>query len=255
MNSELTELLNLYDVKSKHSNYQILPNQLINILPEKDIQTLSRHESERKEFISKHINFTQKSILDIGGNSGYFCFESIAEGAQKATLFEGNKEHCEFVELASKAVGLNQKINVVNQYYDFNHDDESKCYDAVFLLNVLHHIGDDYGQGNTNIEKSKELITQQLKSMRRVTPRLIFQLGFNLHGNTSQCLFEHGSKSEMIDFIKQSCKNHWHIESIGIAQKNNNKITYEEINSNNIERDDSLGEFLNRPIFILHAID
>ena len=251
MNNNLTQLISLYDSKSKHSNYQILPSQLAKILPQSEVNTLSRYERERKHFITQHVSFKEKSVLDIGGNSGYFCFESIAEGAQKATLYEGNTEHCEFVKLASEAIELNTKIEVINQYYDFTHNTNSLSYDIVFLLNVLHHIGDDYGQSCTDIEKSKNIIKQQLNSISKIANTLVFQLGFNLHGNTKQCLFEHGSKAEMIDFIKHACQGKWNIKEIGIAQKNNEKIVYQKLNDENIKRDNSLGEFLNRPIFIL----
>ena len=57
----------------------------------------------------------------------------------------------------------------------------------------------------------------------------------------------------MIDFVKEGIKNLWDIIDIGIAEKNNNSIEYHKLNKNNIERDDSLGEFLNRPIFIFKS--
>jgi hypothetical protein len=84
--------------------------------------------------------------------------------------------------------------------------------------------------------------------------KLIFQMGFNWKGDIKQCLFSNGTKKEMIDFIKKGTENYWNIESIGIAQVDSNgSIVYEDLNENNIKRDDTLGEFLNRPIFILKS--
>lgn len=35
--------------------------------------------------------FEGKSVLDIGGNSGFFTFELIEKGAKKIHYYEGNK--------------------------------------------------------------------------------------------------------------------------------------------------------------------
>ena len=43
------------------------------------------------------------------------------------------------------------------------------------------------------------------------------------------------------------------IRNIGIAESAGDKIIYNELDSKNIERQDSLGEFLNRPIFIMES--
>ena len=57
----------------------------------------------------------------------------------------------------------------------------------------------------------------------------------------------------MINFIKDATKENWEILTIGIAEVNNHtqKTFYKNLNSENIKRIDALGEFRNRPIFIL----
>ena len=89
--------------------------------------------------------------------------------------------------------------------------------------------------------------------MAQKTNFLIFQLGFNWKGDTKQCLFEHGTKSEMIQFIKDGIKGFWEIIEIGVAEKKDGVVTYEPLNVFNVKRNDTLGEFLNRPIFILKS--
>lgn len=251
--SLINELKELYAKNSKHSNYQILPNLLLNILSNDNIEVRSRFEKERMDYFKDKINFTDKSVIDIGGNSGYFSFETLDAGAKSVHHFEGHKEHSEFVALAAKAIELESKVEVTNDYFLFDEKHTSRKYDIVLLLNVLHHLGDDYGDNSLNIEKAKEGIINQLNNMSYCTDHIIFQMGYCWQGNTSKLLFENGTKSEMIDFVTSGIEDNWVVEHIGIAESIENVITYKPPNEDNLKRDDSLGEFLNRPIFILKS--
>jgi hypothetical protein len=82
---------------------------------------------------------------------------------------------------------------------------------------------------------------------------LVLQIGFNWHGNIEQPLFLKGTKREMINFVTDGTENNWEICSIGVAQSVEGEIVYCDLNESNIERNDSLGEFLNRPIFIMKS--
>ena len=62
-----------------------------------------------------------------------------------------------------------------------------------------------------------------------------------------------GTKREIIEFVEEGTKDSWVIRNIGIAESAGDNIIYNELNSKNIERQDSLGEFRNRPIFILES--
>lgn len=253
MTTAKERLIKLYSNKSKHSNYQILPIKLKTILAQDDIQTTTRSEFERLKYILNRIDFNGKSVLDIGANTGYFSFELLDAGARSVHYYEGNKEHVEFVQLAADTLELGGKIKITNDYYDFSGSFDGH-YDIGLLFNVLHHVGDDYGDKNASIDDAKQLIVQQLNNMSTVTDTLVYQMGFNWQGNVSKCLFPSGTKQEMIDFVRKGIDGFWQIESIGIAQRIKGKISYEDITNENIKRDDNLGEFLNRPIFILKSI-
>ena len=121
------------------------------------------------------------------------------------------------------------------------------------MLNVLHHLGDDYGNSSLSLTKAKEDMFKQLNSLAMKTIYCVFQLGFNWKGDRNLCLFESGTKAELLDFVKQGIDTYWIIEKTGIAVKQKDKIIYEDLNKDNIQRDDSLGEFLNRPLFILKS--
>lgn len=247
------DLINYYSVTSKHSNYQALPTKLQTIIGTENVQTRTRHEKERLQYLLSKIDVDEKSVLDIGGNTGYFIFELLDAGASRVHLYEGNKEHAEFVELAAKALELQDKVTVTNDYFLFNGGSKDK-YDIALLFNVLHHVGDDYGDKNISLEQAREQIIKQLNSLSAITDVVVFQLGFNWMGDVKRPLFERGTKKEIIDFVTEGIKDTWNIEAIGVAEYADNGITYHDLNSTNIKRIDSLGEFLNRPIFILKSL-
>lgn len=246
------KLIQLYSNTSKHSNYQILPSKIQKILAQDEIKTKTRLEAERLQYILTKVDVRKKKVLDIGANTGFFTFELLDAGAESVHYFEGNREHATFVSLAVEALNMGDKIQITNEYYTFNNYNESR-YDIGLLLNVLHHVGDDYGDKSTSIKKAKELIIRQLNDMIQNVDTIIFQLGFNWQGDPTKPLFNHGTKKEMIEFLECGIDDYWRIESIGIAECINGRVVYSDINHSNIERDDSLGEFLNRPIFLLKS--
>ena len=114
-------------------------------------------------------------------------------------------------------------------------------------------MGDDYGDQSFSLTKAKENIIKQLNSMAAKADLMIFQMGFNWKGDTNTCLFENGTKEELISFIEAGIKDHWVVLEIAVAEREGELITYKKLNDKNIERDNSLGEFLNRPVFILKS--
>jgi len=255
MKDVIKELKDLYSFNSKHSNYQILSSRLNDILEENSLLIKSRHEKERLAYILSKLEVKDKTILDIGGNSGYFTFELIDKGAKSVHYYEGNSIHAQFVKLASKVLLVEDKIKIDNKYFTF--DSKNKImYDIAICMNVLHHIGDDYGNKELSIENAKQMISKQLCSLAKSARYVIFQMGFNWKGDVKSPLFMNGTKMEMINFLKSSIYNHFIIKDIGIAENdpNSNNIKYKDLNNVNNQRNDELGEFLNRPLFILESI-
>lgn len=250
--TKVEQLKNKYANVSKHSNYQILPMELEKFLSNSDVNTVSRNEKVRLDYFLKNVNIKNKTILDIGGNTGYFTFEFLRHGAKSIDYYEGNKEHSEFVELASEVLQRKKQVKIYNQYYNFDLDHK---FDIILLLNVLHHIGDDFDNNKLSKKKALEKIIRYLNHIMTQTHILIFQLGFNWKGDISLPLFTNGTKKELIDFITLNLDSKYEIMKIGIAQKEKDKIVYNDLDKLNIQRDDSLGEFLNRPIFIIKQKD
>lgn len=251
MNNNL--LVELYNQASKHSSYQILAEPLREHVPPELIKTKSRFEQERLDYILNKVSIAKASIADIGGNTGFFTFELINRGAASSLFIEGNEAQALFVQEAAKIVGFENKVDVHQRYLSFEDELSLINVDICFLLNVLHHVGDDYNSDIETIEAAKEQIIFSLNQLSQRSKILVFQLGFNWKGNVSCPLFAHGEKREQIEFISAGTEEFWDIKGIGIAGRTATGIVYDELNSENIIRMDELGEFLNRPLFILES--
>lgn len=250
MNPKISKLLKLYNITSKHSNYQLLSSKLNKLFNKPTKTNILRYEKERFKYICNNVALTNKVILDVGGNTGYFSFEAIEKNAKSITFIEGNPTHCEFVKLASNILNISQSIDVINDYFNFK---SKKKVDIVFLLNVIHHLGDDYGDKSIDMINAKKTMIKQVNSLAKTTNTLILQMGFNWQGDRNNSLFKNGTKNEMINFIQSGTSKYWNILNIGIAEKSNNRVKYYNLTKQNVFRDNSLGEFLNRPIFILES--
>ncbi len=247
------ELKALYMQQSKHSNYQVLPRKLRPYLDEKNIVIKSRHEEARLNYIANELELCDKSLLDIGGNSGFFSLELLEIGVKDVVFYEGNKTHAEFVKTATKMLGLSDRLIVNNSYLDIETFLPQKKIDITLLMNILHHFGDDYGDPETSIDEAKLEIMRNLQKMAEFTRYLVFQLGYNWKGNVQLPLFEGGTKKEQINFIRSIASAYWDFVSIGIAEQLNDRYEYKKISKNNIDRQDEFGEFLNRPLFIMKS--
>ena len=248
-----SKLIDLYTKTSKHSQYQVLAKPIKELISEHILDIRSRYEKERLDYILKHLQCTDVSLVDIGGNTGYFMIELLDRGAKSAQIIEGNKAHSDFVNEAVNVLGWQNRVQICPYYMTFDEDSPPIDVDMTLLLNVLHHVGDDYGNKSQSINAAKSSILTSLICLSKQTQYLVFQLGFNWKGDRTLPLFKEGTKKELIDFIESGTQDSWTIEHIGVAEKLGNEIIYNEVNSNNIQRQDPLGEFLNRPMFIMQS--
>ena len=246
-----SRLIELYNRTSKHSNYQVLSKRLRQLVPTDAFHTRSRYEQERLDFITNHVDLKNTIVVDVGGNTGFFSFEAIERGANIVHYFEGNKEHAEFVAESARQLGIEERIVVSNRYVDFEGAETVRKSDVLFLLNVLHHLGDDFGDPAISKHNALQQIRVAIDQLSESTKTLVFQLGFNWHGDTTKPLFANGTKQEMIDFVQTSAEASWNVAHIGVAERRVSHVTYQPLSPGNCQRDDLLGEFLNRPLFIL----
>jgi len=245
--ASVDKLAELVALKSKHSVYQLL-HPLLQPLVSSEYQPLGKHEVERQRYMAEHLSIEGRKILDIGANTGYFSFAAIEAEASKVVCFEGNAEHASFIENAANYLGVSDKILVKDEYFNFQNDEKER-YDTTLCLNVLHHLGDDFGDPTLSLSAAKVEMINSLNRLAARTVRCWIQLGFNWKGNRHCPLFANGTKRELIDFVQQGTQGHWVIDRIAVVDPVSQR--YVDASPENLQRFDSLGEFLNRPLFLL----
>jgi SAM-dependent methyltransferase len=252
--NQIATLRDLYMRESKHSNYQVLPRRVRQLLGSEAVATLSRFECERMAFVAANVDFAGQSVLDMGANTGYFSIESLDLGARSVLACEGNAAHAEFLRLAAAALGDTGRLTVANAYLQFPQPHLPGLYGVGLLMNVLHHVGDDFGDRSLDAHAARRFIGESLRNLAGHCSRLVFQLGYCWKGDRSLPLFRHGTKQEQIDFVADETAGSWSIEAIGIPQVGpQREVAYMAPCEANLRRRDDWGEFLNRPLFILKS--
>src|SRR5690606_14730461 len=83
-------------------------------------QPTGRMEAQRRTYMEKCLSCSGFNVLDIGANTGYFTFSALENSAAHVTVFEGNKHHAEFLNVAARHLKLDQRLEVRDRYFDFN---------------------------------------------------------------------------------------------------------------------------------------
>lgn len=254
LKDKVERMKELYIETTKHSHYQRMPGFLKGLIKPEDLRKAhDRFDEQRLEYFASKLDFRGKRVLDIGANTGYFTFEAFDRGAREVVCYEGNGKHAEFIRCAADIFDRN--VTVKEEYLHFNTPVVEGPFDIVLLLNVLHHVGDDFGDRSTTIDEARRKIIENLNAFASQTDHIIVQIGFSWKTDYSQPLFPKGTKSEAIDFFREGIKGHWDVVSIGIAEVDpDGSTTYRDVNDRNVLRNDSIGEFRNRPIFILKSL-
>lgn len=246
--ADVHHLEHLLAARSKHCTYQELHpllGQLIGLTQ----SPAGKSEAARWKHMNETLPLLNQGVLDIGANTGYFSLAAVEAGAGQVTAVEGNAEHAKFIEASADWLGWQHRLQVQNRYFEF--EQSGDCYDTTICLNVLHHLGDDFGDQQLNLDQARQGIVQRLNRLAHRTRNCWLQLGFNWKGQRDQGLFPLGRKGEVIEFIQNNCHSHWKIKSIAIY--NPKTKCYDSACKPLLERFDSIGEFLNRPLFLLES--
>lgn len=253
-NEQLNQLEHLYMQASKHSAYQEVhpaitgKSKLLNEIGH------SKHERYRQNYLDNKLDYKNSTILEIGSNTGYFSISAILNEAQHIVCYEGNKYHHDFLKTALNILQIESKATLLNEYYELNNIQNSSLkFDICIFLNVLHHLGDDFAGQQNSIQNAKMEMAKYVNSIANICKKMVFQMGFNWKGNSNLPLFEHGLKTEVIQFIEETTKGYWDIEEISALSHDAKEYMPISEQNQNLNRIDSIGEFMNRPIFILKS--
>jgi 2-polyprenyl-3-methyl-5-hydroxy-6-metoxy-1,4-benzoquinol methylase len=238
--------------RSKHSAYQLLHPTVARLLGEQVPPVAGKGEPARWRCIENHTRLAGARVLDIGANTGYFSFAALEAGASEVVCYEGNAHHARFIQLAAEALGVDDRLSVHAGYYPFDGaapEARGRPFDVALCLNVLHHVGDDFGDPGLGLAAARQHMHEGIQHLADVARTLVLQLGFNWQGRRERPIFEHGTKDEMIDFVQQAAVGHWLVRHIAVAEGPARQ--FKPLTDTNRRRDDALGEFFNRPLFVM----
>lgn len=245
-------LADLVRQRSKHSAYQLLHPSVARLLGEAVPPVAGKGEAQRWRCIESHTRLAGARVLDIGANTGYFSFAALQAGAREVVCYEGNPQHARFIAQAAEALGLQDRLTVHAGYYPFDDaaaEARGLPFDLCLCLNVLHHVGDDFGDPQLRLAAARTRMQEGIRHLADVARTLVLQLGFNWQGDRARPIFEHGTKDEMIDFVQQASVGHWRVRHIAVAE--GTARSYRALDEHNRRRDDAMGEFYNRPLFVM----
>ncbi len=239
----------LLQMVTKHSGYQEI-HPALTAFVDGGGDVAGKAESSRWEYMRRCMSFKGERVLDIGANTGFFSLSAALEGeASSVIAWEGSPYHAEFLDRAVALLGLDGKVQVENKYYDFS--SENPRSDITLCLNVLHHLGDDFGDSGLTMRDAKAEMTRVLRDMAAMSRLMWLQVGFNWKGDRNQPLFDAGLKEELITFVSTATAGVWSVERVGVY---NPEIRgYEDVNDRLLARFDEIGEFMNRPLFLLRS--
>jgi len=240
----------LYQRHSKHSSYQLVHPLLAPLLGRPGDLPAGKLEPQRQRFFASQLSYAGARVLDIGANTGYFSFAAIAGGAAAVQCYEGNADHAEFIRAGAAALGLTDRLQVQARYFEFQAE-PAKRHDIVLCLNVLHHLGDDFGDRSLAVEPARQRMLACLNGLADATSTLVLQLGFNWKGDVRHPLFDGGEKAAQLAFVEQGTRGAWSLAAVAVPDPLTRE--YEPLGPHNRARNDAVGEFMNRPIFVLRS--
>lgn len=243
-------LKEIYFRNSKHANYQLVHPMVAQLLGGISDLPAGKLEMERQAYFDRSLPLRGAKVLDIGSNTGYFSFGALQSGAHHVTCYEGNQAHATFVSECAERVGLAARMQMNACYFDFTAP-VIEAYDITFCLNVLHHLGDDFGDRSLGMDAARTQMLEGLHHMASLTRVLVLQLGFNWKGDVRYPLFEGGEKAALINFVTQGISDRWSIEEVTVPDP----VTraYGPISENSLPRNNAIGEFMNRPLFKMRS--
>ena len=247
---EINELLDIVSRKQYQRNHPSALKFLKSVqgFTEIGVQHANTFEAERADFLFDSLNFKGFRVLDIGANIGYFSIAAAEHGAQSVVAYEGEEDGAKLLTLLAKSLNYSDVITSLDSSFNFA-ETATSYFDAIICLNVLHHIGRYFEDSDISKEDAMALLVKHLNALASQGNYCCFQMGYNWKGDESQPLFAGGSKGEMIEFLTEGIKEVWEVHKIGLLVPDS--MRYEECSEDHLNRFDELGEFGNRPIFIL----
>lgn len=245
--SVVNTLRTLALAQSKHADYQSLHPTVAALFDGDVPRARGRQEAERWAVMQAATPMHGQRVWDIGANTGYFSMAALAAGAQQVLSQEGNGNHARFVAQCAQALGVQDRLAVQPGYCTF--EPSPQRHDITLCLNVLHHLGDDFGDASLDQSAALAAMRQALQVLARQTRELWLQLGYNWKGDVRHPLFEGGTKAAQLAFVREACAGDWLPPQVWVFDPVSHRFA--PPTERTMARLDGLGEFLNRPLLRL----
>jgi hypothetical protein len=220
--SLVARLHELYHDASKHSVYQSVPSFVARVLGyQEEIHSLWRSDTPRYDYLVARLDLPRESfVADIGANTGFFTLNlANAHPDWRIAAYEANPRHAEFIRLTANAFGR-PRVEAYSQSCDLDGLRSLPEFDAVLLLNVLHHAGFDF---DPTVADSNEAFTAfarvYLERLRAHSRRLVFQIGSNRGGDKARPLFHRDDDLARLAWTERLLRESgWGIDHLGYAE-------------------------------------
>jgi len=118
-------------------------------------------------------------IIDLGGNSGYFALSLLDSGrASHATVVDLDGGALAAGRTMALAMGLEDRIDFVEQKIDLGYVRAMASHDTVICLNLIHHGGALYDIAEVDRDGWAAYARQWLAELRSKSTRAIIGVGF-----------------------------------------------------------------------------
>ena len=118
-------------------------------------------------------------VIDLGGNSGYFCLSLIDRGMiSRARVYDLSTKALAAGRAMAEHMGIGDKIEFFEQAIDLDFLRALPTVDTMLCLNLLHHAGQKFDVAKIERDGWGEYIKEWLSEMRRKCRTAIIGIGF-----------------------------------------------------------------------------
>lgn len=219
-----SRLHDLYADGSKHAVYQNVPEFVREAIGYREgIDEGWRSDTPRYEYFAPRLGLpTAATIADVGANTGYFALNlARSHPGFQLHAFEPNPRHARFIQEIATVFAL-PNLTVRPEPWTMGNLAQVGRFDAIFLLNILHHAGFDFDQQLPDRNDAFEAyVTEYLDRVRQRARLMCFQIGSNRGGDKTRPLFNYDDDISRFEWCcRQLTSSGWRIRQIGIAGRN-----------------------------------
>lgn len=102
-----------------------------------------------------------RSVLDLGCNYGFFCFEAKKRGAARVVGIDVDPENIRKARLLADCLGLEVEFRLA----DIEREPPRERFDWVLCLNLLHHLRDPIGVLDTLVQLTGERLVLEVATL------------------------------------------------------------------------------------------